>query len=154
MFDQAYPNLRIAGLGCHLVLNNDVKVGSWFLDYPGGEFANVSGNVNILVSGYQMKAMDWIVNPPVISTDKQSPCYKAIQARSNREGEKCLWGPEYLVLIDKKHPAYLYFGNKSSRKLISLIRVGGEYTLISHRRIQDQYVWYVPQIIEISRGAS
>lgn len=148
MYSEEHPQLRIAGPNCGLVRDREVAVGSWFLSYPGGDFEEITGGVRVIVDGYQMKAVDWIVNPPVISTDKDSPCYKAIQLRSTKDGENCLWGPEYMVRIDGKTPALLYLGNKSSRNLMSSIRAGGEYILLPQKRVHGQFVWYVPNVID------
>ena len=148
MFSNEHPQLRIAGRNCGLVKNGDIGEGTWFLDYPGGDFEDITGGVRVMVDGFQMKAVDWIVNPPVVSYDKDSPCYKAIQLRSTKEDENCLWGPEYLVRINGKTPALLYLGNKSSRNLMSSIRVNGEYILLPQQRVHGKFIWYVPNVID------
>ena len=148
MFDKAHPQLRIAGPKCNLVLDREIDEGTWFLSYPTGEFEDLTGSVRVVVDGFQMKAMDWIVNPPVVSIDKDSPCYKAIQVRSSNDGEKCHWGPEYCLRIDHKKPALLYLGNKSSRNLMSSIRVGGNYILLPQKRVHGDFIWYVPNVVD------
>ncbi len=147
MFNNDYPQLRIAGPNCNLVRDKEIDEGTWFLSYLNGDFEELTGGVRVTIDGYQMKAMDWIVNPPVVNTDKDSPCYRAIQARSRHAGEKCLWGPEYCLRINNKTPALLYLGNKSSRNLTSSIRVGGEYILLPQRRVHGEFVWYVPNVV-------
>ncbi len=148
MFSNKHPQLRIAGPNCSLVRNDEIDEGTWFLNYPDNMFEELLGGVRVVIDGYQMKAVDWIVSPPVISTDKDSPCYKAIQARAGQEGTKCQWGPEYCLRIDNKTPALLYLGNKSSRNLMSSIRVGGEYILLPQKRTHNNFVWYVPNIVD------
>jgi hypothetical protein len=149
MFNKNHPQLRIAGPNCHLVRSKDIDEGVWFLDYPNGDFEDFAGGIRVVIDSFQMKAMDWIVNPPVVSTDKDSPCYKAIQLRSERDGEKCHWGPEYYLRINWKTPALLYLGNKSSRNLMSSIRIGGEYILLPQKRVHGKFIWYVPNVIDI-----
>lgn len=148
MFGNDHPQLRIAGPNCSLVRDGEIPEGTWFLDYPEGTFEEITGGVRVIVDGFQMKAMDWIVNPPVVSMDKNSPTYKAIQIRSNNEGENCQWGPEYLLRINSQAPALLYLGNKSSRNLMSSIRVGGEYILLPQRRVHGKFIWYVPNVVD------
>ena len=93
--------------------------------------------------------MDWIVHPPVVTFDKESPVYKAIQYRSDRRDEKCQWGPEYLLWInDDRQRAILYLGNKSSRSLMSSLRIGGKYVLLPQKRTHGEYTWYVPQVVD------
>ena len=151
MFDDACPQLRIAGPKCHLVKSQDLEEGSWFLDYPNGDFEPLENPLNMKVHGARYKAVDWIVCPPVVTMDPDSPCYKAIKLRSNRDSEKCLWGTEYAILINPGIEALLYLGNKSSRPLISSIRVGGEYVLIPQKRIHDDFIWYIPNIIDVEQ---
>lgn len=142
------PSLRIAGPKCALVRDKELKEGTWFLDYPDGTFKDLEDELKVIIEAFKMKAVDWIVKPPVISFNKNSPCYKAIQARS-RDDDRCQWGPEYVLELENEK-ATLYLGNKSSRDLMSSIRVGGEYTLVPYRRQHDHYVWYVPRIREVS----
>lgn len=149
MFDKSLPQLRIAGPKCSLVRENELEEGVWFLSYPGGDFEDLGdGGINVIIKQFQMKSMDWIVSPPVVSTDSSSPCYKAIQFRSSNQTEKCLWGPEYLLEIEGESPALLYLGNKSSRSLMSTIRVGGEYILLPQKRIHGEFTWYVPNVVD------
>jgi hypothetical protein len=147
MFDKDYPQLRIAGPRCGLVREHELDEGSWFLDYPGGDFEELPDTLHVTIVQYRMKAQDWIVRPPVVSIDENSPVYKAIKIRSNRDDKKCLWGPEYSIKLNSGRPALLYLGNKSSRILMSTIRVGGEYVLVPQKRVDGQFTWYVPNVI-------
>jgi len=150
MFDEEHPQLRIAGPNCNLVREKEIPEGNWFLDFPDNSFEELIDGIRVVIDGFRMKAMDWIVKPPVVSLDKNSPCYKAIQVRSDRDNEKnekCLWGPEYCLRINGQRPALLYLGNKSSRNLMSSIRTGGEYVLLSQRRVHGAFIWYVPNAV-------
>lgn len=149
MFDAEHPGLRIAGPNCNLVREGEISEGNWFLDFPDNTFEELIDGIKVIIDGFRMKAMDWIVKPPVVSLDKHSPCYKAIQVRSGKDNEKCLWGPEYCLRIDGQRPALLYLGNKSSRNLMSSIRTGGEYVLLSQRRVHGKFIWYVPNAVSI-----
>lgn len=149
MFDKELPQLRIAGPKCNLVRENEIVEGQWFLSYLGGEFEDFEDtSLHVTVQAFQMKAVDWIVSPPVVSTDPSSPCYKAIVKRSDNNNEKCLWGPEYLLMIENEVLALLYLGNKSSRSLMSTIRVGGDYILSPQKRTHDDFTWYVPNVVD------
>ena len=148
MFDKELPQLRIAGPKCSLVRDKEIKEGKWFLSYFGGEFEDFEyDNLRVTIKAFQMKAVDWIVSPPVISTDQNSPCYKATVERSDKKGEQCLWGPEYLLTIEGEVSALLYLGNKSSRSLMSTIRVGGTYMLTPQKRVHGEFTWYVPNVL-------
>ncbi len=152
MFDVSLPQLRIAGPKCSLVRTNEIREGTWFLSYPGGDFENFPDGIRITIDAFQMKAIDWIVRPPVVSTDKNSPCYKAIQLRSDKDnGGQCLWGPEYQVRIQGLTRALLYLGNKSSRNLMSSIRIGGKYMLFPQKRTHGEFTWYVPNLVDVSQ---
>lgn len=147
MFDKNLPQLRIAGPKCSLVRENEINEGKWFLSYLGGEFDDFyDNNLHVTVEAFRMKAVDWIVSPPVVSTDPSSPCYKATVKRSDKKDEQCLWGPEYLLTIEDEVSALLYLGNKSSRSLMSTIRVGGTYILSPQKRTHGEFTWYVPNV--------
>lgn len=145
---QDVPNLRIAGPNCNLVSSGDLYEGTWFLEYPDGTFEEITGGVRVVVDGFDMVARDWIVKPPVVSKNKESSVFKAIKLRADRPDEKCQWGPEYYVRINGKQPALLYLGNKSSRNLMSTIRVGGEYVLLPQKRVHGRFTWYVPNVVD------
>lgn len=142
------PHLRIAGPNCSLVRDNEIASGTWFLSYLDGTFEEITGGVRVVIDSYDMVARDWIVNPPIVSKNKDSQVFKAIQIRSDRQNEKCQWGPEYSLRINRQQPAILYFGNKSSRNLMSTIRVGGEYILLPQKRVHGKFIWYVPNVID------
>lgn len=152
MFSRACARLRIAGPGCSFVREGDIKEGLWFLQYFDGTFEDFSGPVRVTVEDCHMKATDWIVNPPVVSTDENTPCYRAIKFRSTLKGENCLWGPEYCLRIYDDVIALLYLGNKSSRGLVSTIRVGGVYDLFPKKRIDGNYVWYMPRVVDVKES--
>lgn len=147
--DFKHPCLRIAGPKCALVREDELDEGVWFLDYPNGDFEEIGDTVRVTIASVEMKAMDWIVHPPVVTFDKDSSVYKAIQLRSDRQDEKCQWGPEYMVwLNDDRQRAMLYLGNKSSRNLMSSLRVGGKYVLLPQQRTHDSFTWYVPKVVD------
>lgn len=149
MFDKELPQLRIAGPKCSLVRENELNEGQWFLSYLGGEFDDFdTDSLRVTIEAFQMKTVDWIVSPPVVSTDQSSPCYKATVKRSDNKNEQCLWGPEYLLTIEDDVSALLYLGNKSSRFLMSTIRVGGIYILSPQKRTHGKFTWYVPNVVD------
>lgn len=144
-----HPCLRIAGPKCALVRENELDEGVWFLDYPNGDFEEVGDIVRMEIASVEMKAMDWIVHPPVVTLDKNSAVYKAIQLRSDKQDEKCQWGPEYMVWLNNdRQRAMLYLGNKSSRYLMSSLRVGGKYVLLPQKRTHGLFTWYVPKVVD------
>ena len=148
------PQLRIAGPKCWLVRDTkQVKEGTWFVQYVNGDVQTFESALKVTIEAVQMKAVDWIVTPCVVSTDKESSIYKAIQYRSDNvpnNQSKCMWGPEYALTINGHLPALLYLGNKSSRSLMSTIRVGGDYVLVPQKRIHDNFIWYTPNVIDAS----
>ena len=150
MFDTYHnPLLRIAGPRCRYVVNKQINEGEWFLQYPTGYIRSFDGGVRVIINDVQMKAEDWIVRPPVVSIDPNSQCYKAIKIRSNIDREKCLHGPEYLLtIVGGEEQARLYLGNKSSRDLMSVIRVGGEYILFPCKKEFQHHVWYIPSVVD------
>jgi hypothetical protein len=144
------PMLRISGRNSAAVRDGHVPEGMWYLSYVDHTYVTFEGAIRVTIDTFQMKAMDWIVTPPVVSFDKNEPVYKAIQARGEK-GERCLWGPEYALRIqddDAEIEGILYLGNKSSRNLMSSIRIGGEYILIPQKRTHEKFVWYVPNILD------
>ena len=150
MFDTYdIPLLRIAGPRCRHVLDKRIGEGAWFLQYPTGYIRSFDGGVRVIIKDVQMKAEDWIVRPPVVSMDPASACYRAIKIRSDINGENCLHGPEYLLtVVDGREQARLYLGNKSSRDLMSIIRVGGKYILFSCKKEFQRHVWYTPNVVD------
>lgn len=150
MIDKHHPLLRIAGPRCRFVVHKQIKEGAWFLQYPTGYIRPFNGGVRVIIKDVQMRAEDWIVRPPVVSMDPNSPCYKAIKIRSDIDGENCLHGPEYLLtVVDGKEQARLYLGNKSSRDLMSTIRVGGKYILFPCKKEFQHHVWYIPNVVDV-----
>lgn len=143
-----HPCLRIAGPKCALVREDELDEGTWFLDYPNGDFEDIGGSVRVTIASVETKGMDWVVRPPVVTFDKDSPVYKAIQSRSDKQDEKCQWGPEYTLRINGRQTAILYLGNKSSRSLMSSLRVGGKYVLLPQKRTHGAFTWYIPQVVD------
>ena len=140
-------HLRIAGPNCKYVHDRLVSEGTWFLSLSGGTITPLGSSVLIHVESLARKAMDWIVVPPAISYEIESPTYKAIKVRSEDGDKHCQWGPEYRVTIGGLE-AYLWLGNKSSRNLMSSIRVGGDYLLRTRRCEQNGFIWYIPDVTD------
>lgn len=150
LFKWSLPQIRIAGPNSRLVRERHLCKGSWFYYFLNGEWEELPELIDVHVYAIRMKAMDWIVTPPVTCLDENSPVYEAIRKRSNSDRRECQYGPEYSMRVEGYEQALLFFGNKSSRSLRSLIRVGGSYTLATSLQEQDGYAWYIPSVIERS----
>lgn len=111
------PRLQLFGSSSDAVKEGKIGVAHWGLARGKDEIEDLGKEADILVIAGRVKALDVSGQTAVVSYDRHSDTFKSIAARSEANGSRCMFGPEYLVWVPSaKTFATLFLSSPTARR--------------------------------------
>jgi hypothetical protein len=117
------PRLQLFGSNAQ-VKQGKIGPGRWGIPNKD-DVEDLSRDIDVLVIGYRMKALDTNSDENVVSYDEKDPVYQEIKATAAvyvAGGSGCMEGPEFLLYIRGFGFATYFCMNKSARVAAGLLK--------------------------------
>lgn len=147
------PRLQLFGGSSDAVKEGKIGVGRWGIVRGKDQLEDLGAEVDVLVVTGRTKALDVSGNDAVVSYDHKSDVFKDIAKRSEGEGSRCMFGPEYLVYIPSiKEYATYFMSSPTARREAGAIhkRLRKAATLKNKLIVGKQHKWHGPVIVPCS----
>lgn len=140
------PRLALFGSNSDLVKEGKAQMATWGLIKSKDDFEQLGKEVDIIPVSWRPKAMK-LTDSPVSYFNPETPEFKDIQAKSDIQNSKCVFGPEFLIWVPSlaKFATY-YMSSKSARNQAKEVlgMIGRGCTLGIKLISNKDYTWHAP----------